>query len=204
MIESVEFAIQLVVSGLCSAIAGYRAIVTQQKTWLLLTLFYSCFFLGDLYWQLYLFFYHHTGQFSYISEPCWYAGYLFLFLLLQEMKRQHWPRYKVLWLIPVFTVSMCVFYMQRGDYFSNLVTVLLMTLLLWHAVKGLLFLRGSGDGRRWLYVATLVFCLAEYTAWTASCFWLGDTLTNPYFWCDFLLTVCLIIFLPALRKAVEG
>ena len=39
---------------------------------------------------------------------------------------------------------------------------------------------------------------------TASCCWVSDTLTNPYFWFDFLLTLVLLLFLPAVRKAVEA
>jgi hypothetical protein len=54
-----------------------------------------------------------------------------------------------------------------------------------------------------LYVVTLVFCAAEYGMWTSSCFWMGDTILNIYFWFDFLLSIAFVLFLPALRKAVS-
>jgi hypothetical protein len=48
----------------------------------------------------------------------------------------------------------------------------------------------------------LCICALEFCLWTASCFWVSDTLTNPYFWFDFLLTAALFALLPATRKAV--
>ena len=44
----------------------------------------------------------------------------------------------------------------------------------------------------------------KYALRTAPRFWARDTLTNPYFWFDFLLTLVLLLFLPAVRKAVEA
>jgi len=46
------------------------------------------------------------------------------------------------------------------------------------------------------------FAITEYIAWTASCFWMGDTLLNPYFWFDTLLSINFLILPLALRKAV--
>ena len=61
------------------------------------------------------------------------------------------------------------------------------------------------DGLRFRFHGTvLAFIALEYALWTASCFWVSDTLTNPYFWFDFLLTLVLLLFLPAVRKAVEA
>ena len=51
---------------------------------------------------------------------------------------------------------------------------------------------------------TLIFCLLEYALWTVSCFWMGDTMANPYFWFDLLITGCMLLFLPALEKAVAS
>ena len=108
--------------------------------------------------------------------------------------------------IPVFTVGMCVFYMRWGDFVGNIIVATLMTGLIWHAVYGLQTVRGQedkGKNRRMLYIVTLVFCAAEYGIWTSSCFWMGDTIMNIYFWFDFLLSITFMLFLPALRKAVS-
>ena len=210
MIETIENAIQLTVTGLCSASALYYAVRSKERTWILLGLFAGVFFLGDLYWQLILVFYDRTPDF-YISEFSWYTSYLFLLLLLIYINVENagdWkfrlrPKYLC---IPAFAVGMCVFFMTRGDYLGNIIVAVLMTGLIWHAVYGLQTVRRQGEegkSRRMLYIVTLVFCAAEYGMWISSCFWMGDGITNIYFWFDFLLSITFLLFLPALRKAVD-
>lgn len=79
-----------------------------------------------------------------------------------------------------------------------------MSLLLIHSIRGLLYMRTNpaARSRRALYMTTLTFCALEYAAWTASCFWEGDTWHNLYFWFDSAITLCILFFLPAYRKAV--
>lgn len=213
MIESIENAIQLIATGLCSVTALWNAVRSKERIWVLLGLFAGIFFLGDLYWQLYLVFYDETPMF-YISEFSWYTSYLFLLLLLVYINvenSQGWkfrlrPGYLC---IPVFTFGMCAFYMTRGDYLSNIVAALLMTGLIWHACYGLHMTQKqkrvgeSPDHGRMLFIVTLVFCAEEYGIWTSSCFWTGDTISNVYFWFDFLLSITIVLFPPALRKAVS-
>ncbi len=210
MIETIENAIQLTVTGLCSASALYYAVRSKERVWILLGLFAGVFFLGDLYWQLILVFYDRTPDF-YISEFSWYTSYLFLLLLLiyinvknaESWKFRLRPKYLC---IPAFAVGMCVFFMTRGDYLGNIIVAVLMTGLIWHAVYGLQTVHRQGDegkNRRMLYIVTLVFCAAEYGMWISSCFWMGDGITNIYFWFDFLLSITFMLFLPALGKAVS-
>ena len=86
--------------------------------------------------------------------------------------------------------------MQWGEVLTNLAYALLMSLLLFSAIRRLL----DGDkypARRLLSLMILVFCLLEYALWTASCFFSGDGLQNPYYWIDFLLTASFVFFIPA-------
>ena len=62
----------------------------------------------------------------------------------------------------------------------------------------------DSQGRILLPKHLLAFAALEYALWTSSCFWVSDTLTNPYFWFDFLLSLVLLLLLPALRKAVDA
>ena len=81
----------------------------------------------------------------------------------------------------------------------------LTMMLAWCAVRGLVWAKKTESGRlRRFHGTVLAFIALEYALWTASCFWVSDTLTNPYFWFDFLLTLVLLLFLPAVRKAVEA
>lgn len=75
----------------------------------------------------------------------------------------------------------------------------------WYSVRGLLYARrqsGKLRDMQYFHIAVLCICALEFCLWTASCFWVSDTLTNPYFWFDFLLTAALFALLPATRKAV--
>ena len=100
---------------------------------------------------------------------------------------------------------MGVFYLQWGDWIGNITAAVLMSLLLWHAADSLSLWRDAQErGKRPLAWAVVLFCAAEYAAWTSSCFWAGDTLANPYFWFDTLLSVWFLLAPAALRKAVEA
>lgn len=223
MIESIVNAIQLLTTGTCSFIALYSAVRSKERAWIMLGLFSGIFFLGDLYWMLFLIFYQDTPRFYSVSDLSWYASYLFLMLLIlylgEEFHGLSWlfgrgegslrDRLRqlptVLWCVPVFTICMCVFFVQRGDYLSNIVAAVLMTGLIWLALDGFLSLRGRSREQslqRMLYGVTILFCLTEYALWTSSCFWTGETVANVYYWFDLLLSFTFLLFLPALRKAV--
>lgn len=210
MIPSIDNAIQLVVTGGCAIIALNYALKVRMREWFLLALFYFTFFLGDLYWQLYIVFYDGASPEFYISEFGWYTSYLFLLILLVYINTESNKKWRyrfdpLFMLIPAFTIGMCIFYMQWGDFLSNMITAVLMMGLIWHAFYGLKVLRGRPEqekGRRMLFLVTLLFCGTEYALWTSSCFWMGETVLNIYYWFDMMLSVSFVLFLPALRKAV--
>lgn len=196
----------LVLTAACTGIALYHAWKTKERAWAFLGLFSGIFFLGDLYWLLFLVFYNKTPQFTNISDLSWDTSYLFLLLLLLYLggglKETLWPqlrRYWFLWCVPVFTIGMCVFFITRGEILNNIIIAILMTLLITQAVSGLLEQQRE---RRMLYIIALLFCLLEYALWVSSCFWMGETIANVYYWFDLILSVSFVLFLPALRKAV--
>jgi len=194
--------IQLIFTAICTLVCVYKAYHLRNRAWALLGLTSAVFFLGDLYWQLYIRFYGESPHYSNISYLSWFAAYLFLFMLISEVKDRVEHKFnKALWLIPVFTTGMCLYYLQWGSYVDNIVSAVLMSMLIWSAVDCLI-VEGKGSDKKWLYITILVFCLLEYLSWTASCHWMGDTLSNPYFWFDFLLSFTFLAFPLALRKAV--
>ena len=198
MIETVENAAQLVVVSVCGGVSFYRAMRRRSRRWVLMTLFYGTFLLGLLYWLLYLLFYGETPQLRYISELNWYTAYLFLFLILQHIADpgERGVRTKLLLLCPVFAFGMAVLYMQCSSWLSNICSAAVMSLLLYHAVRGLIYHRKKPQHGRWcrFYRLTLLFCAAEYCMWTITCFYWSDTLENPYFWFDILQTVCFLLY----------
>ena len=208
MIESIDNALQLAVTGILAAVSTRRAVISGKRVYSLLSLFYLAYFLGSLYWQLYLVFYHMTPLYSLIPYISWYTSYLFLLLILvvTGSKKGEGRNFRVLWAVPAFTGGMCVFYMQWGAYLSNIISFVLMTVLIWKSLKNLLLIKDGifeYAGNRCFFVVTLVFCFLEYTLWTSSCFWQGNSIRNPYFWFDTMLTFSFLLFLPAAGKAVE-
>ena len=202
MIEIIENGIQLVTTGICTVIALRKGIRLQNRAWIVLALASGVFFLGDLYWELFLVLYGHTPGYSYIPYLSWYASYMFLLLLLFELRVPRTERKyrKILWIIPVFSAGMCIFYMQFGDWIGNIITAVFMSLLMWHALDMLLLLRDSQ--RAAIFAVVLLFCIVEYAAWTASCFGNYETLAHPYLWLDTLLSAVFLLFPAALGKAV--
>ena len=220
MIELIDSTVHLIAAGICAGIAFTQANRLKDRAWVLLGLFSAACFLGDLYWNLYLIFYQKTPHYSHIPDLCWYTSYIFLLMLLTYVRRQHrsgitpiqalrrTASHRTLWLIPVFTVGMCIFYMQRGDYLGNIITVILMTALIAYSADGLIEEKQrnrtgmhSGSAKA-LCIVSLLMCFAEYGMWTASRFWAGDTITNSYFWFDSLMSLTFLMFPSALRKAV--
>ena len=111
----------------------------------------------------------------------------------------------MLYLIPAFTIAMCAYYMSFGDYVSNLAVAVLMTVIMWNAAKGLIRVRKQEEGaeKLGLYMMSLLFGIVEYAMWTSSCIWEGNTILYPYYWFDFLLSICFVLFIPAVRKMVD-
>ena len=206
MIETLENGAQLAAVTVCLFFSLRRLARGRERAFELLALFYTCYLLGDLYWQLHLHFYKQVPQVRYVSDVSWLASWLFLYCLLRNAStpEERRERHPLLLAPPIFAAAMCAYYLRWGAFLSNLVSALMMSLLMIHAIRGLLYLRGGAEPRRLLYRATLFFCVCEYAAWTASCFFWCDSLASPYFWCDVLLTISIVLLLPAARKAVDA
>ncbi len=208
MIESIDNILQIVLTAGCTIYAVFRAVASGKREWILFSLFCGVFFLGDIHYILKLVLYPDTYEDFFTPYICWYTSYLFLLLLLlyliNQKRRKRPPAW--MYLLPVFTAGMCIFFMVKGDEISNLFTFVLMTMVIWNAASGLRILKQSGmmqDPKKWIYILTLVFCLLEYLLWTISFFWIGDKIYNPYFWVDTMISACFVLMTLAVRKAVD-
>ena len=73
----------------------------------------------------------------------------------------------------------------------------------WFSIRGCIWASRSKDvRRRHFHLAVLLLIVMEYCLWTASCFWVSDTLANPYFWFDFGLSGSAVLLLIAAERAV--
>ena len=217
MLESLDNALQITVLLVCVGVALYRANALQNRTWTVAFFFFVSYALADIYWLVSLIFYDRTPQISVVSDLCWYASYIFLYLLLRcTAPPEKWEKPSLLpWLGPVLAVGMAVyFYSMYVDWnlrlgeqhvlwekaLTNLNYAVLMSLLMFSSLRRLT--EGQRYRKQWfLAILILTFCLLEYILWTVSCFEWEDTLANPYNWFDFLLTVCILLILPATKRA---
>lgn len=214
MVEVTVNIIQIFMLFAAFVIAFRNALHSKKKEWSVAAFFYAIYLMADIYWMLMVYFYHRNPQF-YIAEIGWYCGFLFLDILIMMLSDEGElkSRYGILWLVPVFTILMLIFFVYiSGDIVNNIAAMLVMTVLMLRSSRGLIYLNRSGPdssgsesgiGRRPLYALILAICVMEYGMWTISCFWMGDTMRNPYFWFDILISVLMILLIPALGKAVR-
>ena len=214
MIELIDNLIQLAATTIGCVWAGLSFAQSRKQPLFLLACFYGVFTLGTLYWTLHLLLFGETPALFYVSDIGWVASYAFLLTLLytlrsSERRRSQAQRQRktaFCWLAPAFCIPQFLLYITHGDIFFNLLMCIPTMLIAWFAIDGLVFsLRNPGERDAVpFYRSALGFVALEYCLWTASCFWVSDTLTNPYFWFDFLLSASLFALLPATRKAVEA
>ena len=201
----VQFSVTLL--GFC--LSGMRYLKGSKQAYFLLTCFYGCFFLGSLYWTLYLLLFDTTPRVFYVSEFGWVASVIFLRILQATLTSQDERSFRCrrAWLAPAFGVPLLAFYCTFGDIFSNLIWCGMMIWLSFCAIRGLAYAKtqtGTARNMRWFHIGVLCFVYAEYLLWTAGCFWPDTSLDSPAFWCDMLLTLAILGLLPATRKAVEA
>lgn len=197
MVEIIDNSVQFAATLVCCIISAAMYLRRRSAGPFLLMCFYGCFSLGLLYWTLYLVLYESTPMIFYVSEIAWISSYIFLYLLQYTLAdaAERSRRCRVMWLAPLSGAVMFAFFCVTDDDIpSALLCCAAMSALAWSAIRGLVF-----GKRRRFHIAVLGFVCAEYALWVSSLNWLGDTLANPYFWIDFLLTGVLVSLLPAVR-----
>lgn len=207
MTELIDNASQVFVLLLCCGFSGLRYLKSRRQAYFLLTCAYGCFALGGLYWTIYYFLFKRTPSVFYVSELAWCSGYIFICLLQYALsdREERAFRCRAAWLSPLIGIPLLVFYCTYGDVLLNTLISAAVMVMAWWSIRSLAYLRGAENGgkRRRFHGVMLAITAAEHGLWISSCFWVGDTLANPYFWFDFLLTALLLVLLPAVREAVE-
>ena len=133
------------------------------------------------------------------------ASYLFLLMLVvsaagPEERAFH---HKAAWISPVLSTALTVFYCQWGDWAENVIWCALLGVSGWFSIRGCIWaVRQKDIPRRNFHLAVLFLIATEYCLWTSSCFWVGDTLANPYFWFDFTLSGAAGLLLAAAERSV--
>lgn len=207
MVELIDNITQFIVTCVACLGAGVLYYKSRNQAYFLLTCFFGTFTLGTLNWMLNILLFGYSPQTTYASDIAWVSSYLFLatlsYTLLSPEERKF--RNPAVWLVPLFGLPQLILYLTCGDIFSNLAICSLTMATAWFAVRGLIYARrqvGKARDMQYYHLAVLFIIVLEYGLWTSSCFWTNNSLANPYFYFDFLLSAALLGLLPATRKAV--
>ncbi|MEG1577819.1 MAG: histidine kinase [Oscillospiraceae bacterium] len=207
MIEIADNAVQFVVTTSCALWAGGLAVRQKSQRYAILCCFYGTFALGLLYWLSFLALKDYTPRFFYVSDLSWVASFLFLLLLNLSVVRKEEKKFcPIAMVVAVVLTLLTGILLTYGDVLVTLIWCGFLIASAYLSTRGLLYARKqSGDGRKlqYLHGAILFIAFAEFCLWLLSCYFRENTLENPYFWCDYLLTAGLFALMPAAKKAVE-
>ncbi|MBE6910371.1 MAG: hypothetical protein E7474_12510 [Ruminococcaceae bacterium] len=205
MIEAIDYAVQFEALVFCGVFSAFRAVKTRDRGWLMLTFFYACYAMADLYWLLCVLLLGETPKISFISEMSWDVGGFFLCVLFRRLV-DGLPKEiaRTAWLAPLFSALAFLFFLRWSDLLNNTVSLLLMGWMGYLILGGFMKIADGTDARLPCLVCGALFFAAEYGMWFSSCFWMGDTLRNPYFWFDGMGTVNMVLLLPSYQKAVTA
>ena len=203
----IDNVVQLAVTAGCGIYSAVLFIRRKEQAWFLLTCFYGAFSLGLINWTLFIWFRAAAPQFFSVSDLNWIAGGLFLLALQTTIRLPGEGAYRPLWAwaVPVFCAVMSLYFFQYSAHLLDILWTVPLGGCGYFALRGLLFARrqsAQARGTQYFHMVVLIYILLEHCLWVASCDWKGDTLSNPYFWFDFLLTATYFSFLPALKRAV--
>lgn len=207
MIELFDNLSQLLAVALGCALSMVQYLRSRRTPWFLLSCFYGCFGLGLIYWLLYTSLVPDASPMFYVSDIGWISCFLFLLVLQVGFaeRGEHRRTGFLPWLSVVLIVPLTIYYISLGDVLYNLIVGVLMIAILWLALSGLATARRHPQrsaGKRRFHLTMIVYILLENALWLTSYPWRGDSLGNPYFWCDFAVTLSLLALYPAVRKAV--
>ncbi len=205
MIEIYDNSLQILVLLICGVIATYKAVKYNSRSWTILTFFYGSWVLGSIYWVFCIIFYGKSPSVTTVADIAWCTAYLFLYLLINQLAplEKGWHKRLFPWLGPVFVAAMMVYFMLEGSIFSNLMMAVFIALLL-HTCLIRISDRKNFRHVFFLCLVTLILIFLEYALWLTPWSSFGDSIYNPYYWVDVLITISFIFFIPAVKKAVTA
>ena len=193
MAELIDNLTQLLAALSGCVLSGVFYLRSRRQPYFLLCCFYGCFGFGLLYWLLYALLVTDTPPMFYVSDIGWISCFLFLLLLQYSLADKEEP--------------LTAYYISIGDVFYNLIVGALMAVMLWRAIRGLVWQSKQpkpDQSKRLFHLVMIGYIVLENGLWLSSYPWAGDTLANPYFWFDFAVTASILALFPAVRKAVRA
>lgn len=205
-VELCSNVLQTIVAVATAITAVTWAHIGRKKEYVFVAGFFCALALGIGYWLTYQLLNMETPQIFYVADLTWIAAFLFLICLeMQITPPQVKKYYHPLMCIPiVVAVPLTVYFCTWGAVLVNILSVGSLAYVAYLALGNLLYHRARGIASPYqgIHRVCLVYVFTEYALWLSSCFWVSDTMTNPYFWFDFAITAELVWLLVATKKAV--
>ncbi len=202
-IELFSNLLQLLVGGVTTCALAITAVQKKKLLYVLAAGMIGSLFLGILYWSTYQAIIGSTPEIFQVADFSWMAAYLFLLALeitlttAQSKENRYLPSYLP---FPI-AITLILYFCQWGGVFMNVAHVGLLAFCAHYAVRNLRF--GTAEYRP-IHQFCIAFVAVEYSLWLSSCFWVSDTLTNPYFWFDFALTALMGLFYVLVKKVAAN
>lgn len=208
MIEFIDNLLQVLVTLGCCCISSLFFHRSRERAYFVLASFYGCFTFAGLYWTLFYLLFSETPNIFYVSEVGWLSGCILLYVLQNTVSSDDERLYKTKysWIALFVGIPLMIFYCYYGDIVFSILTSVIMIFISRYSIKCFVFWyrKRKFDREMVFHILILVFVFLEYCLWVAGDLWAGDTIKNPYFWFDFLLTVWRIIILYSVKRVVEA
>ena len=201
------FSLTCTIVGLLYCLFKYME--RPKRRYLYLVVFFLAHFFSDYYWGIYVLTMHTYPTVSeFAAYIGWNIAYVFLFIVIfsyrSETKKYFHPA--MLW--PVLTnIPLFVLYIQFGGFLNNLWQVGMTTLIMVFSMREILYsLTHKKDGAHFplLPLFVLLFEIAEYGMWTASCFEWKSELLNPYLYFTVIASALTVFFGFGARRDFEA
>ena len=192
------FSLMATIIGLLSVV--FRYIEIPKRGMLFIAIFFMSHFLSDYYWSVYALIVHDYPDVSeFFAYFGWNVAYLFLFLVILQMRKEGARRYfHPLMLLPLLVNgAQFVLYIQYGAILNNIWQVGMTTLIMILCLQDILYYKKNKKyGIKFPKLSTLVllFLICEYVMWTSSCFGWSSEFINPYLYFTIISSIMLLFF----------
>jgi HD-GYP domain-containing protein (c-di-GMP phosphodiesterase class II) len=184
----------------------FKYIRSPKRGYFLLIIFFLVNYLSDYYWTIYTLVMRTSPTVSeFLAYFGWNVGYLVLLLAVLNMRREVSKKFfHPVILIPVITnVIQFFLYIRYGGLLNNLwqvgVTTIIMVICL-QEITYYLKNKKNGSSVPHFSIIVLLYLIAEYGMWTASCFSWDNPLLDPYFIFTIIASVLKVMLVWGARK----
>lgn len=189
--EIIDNIFQIVLLLICGGASMFFAVTHRSRLILILSLFYTCFAMGTLYFVLHLFITEMAPQIFYVSEISWIASYAFL--LSFQILRSDGMKITFSPIAAVLTFAYVAVALERQ--FMLYVTPLFV-LAVGSALYLTLYRLIKCRKNRALDVCTVICLYLQFSLYMASLFIRNFDNFNLYFAIDFALSATFAALLP--------